>query len=97
MALLSEAKVLAHPASVDNVPTDGGKEDHVSMGMTSATKLRSVVELAEMATAIELMTAAQALDFRAPLAPGRGVETGLRHRARTGRAGDSRPGDVERY
>jgi len=72
-ALLNEAKVLAHPASVDNVPTDGGKEDHVSMGMTSATKLRSVVKLAEMATAIELMTAAQALDYRAPLAPGRGA------------------------
>ena len=74
VALLNEAKVLAHPASIDNVPTDGGKEDHVSMGMTSATKLRSVVRIAEMATAIELMTAAQALDFRAPLAPGRGVK-----------------------
>ena len=74
VALLNEAKVLAHPASIDNVPTDGGKEDHVSMGMTSATKLRSVVKLAEMATAIELMTAAQALEYRAPLAPGRGVK-----------------------
>jgi histidine ammonia-lyase len=73
-ALLNEAKVLAHPASVDNVPTDGGKEDHVSMGMTAATKLRSIVELAELATAIELLTAAQALDYRAPLAPGRGVK-----------------------
>ena len=74
VALLNEAKVLAHPASVDNVPTDGGKEDHVSMGMTSATKLRSIVKLAEMATAIELVTASQALDYRAPLAPGRGVK-----------------------
>ena len=74
VALLNEAKVLAHPASVDNVPTDGGKEDHVSMGMTSATKLRSIVKLAEMTTAIELLTAAQALDYRAPLAPGRGVK-----------------------
>ena len=73
-ALLNEARVLAHPASVDNVPTDGGKEDHVSMGMTSATKLRSIVKLAEMTAAIELMTAAQALDYRAPLAPGRGVK-----------------------
>ena len=45
VALLSEAKVLAHPASIDNVPTDGGKEDHVSMGMTAATKLRSIVRL----------------------------------------------------
>src|SRR5690242_73207 len=74
VALLNEAKVLAHPASIDNVPTDGGKEDHVSMGMTSAPKLRSFVRLAELATAIELMTAAQALEFHAPLAPGRGVK-----------------------
>jgi histidine ammonia-lyase len=74
VALLNEAKVLAHPASVDNVPTDGGKEDHVSMGMTSATKLRSIVKLAEMVAAIELLAAAQALDYRAPLAPGRGVK-----------------------
>lgn len=74
VALLNEAKVLAHPACVDNVPTDGGKEDHVSMGMTSATKLRSVVKIAEMVTAIELTTAAQALDYRAPLTPGRGAK-----------------------
>ncbi|HSK65072.1 MAG TPA: aromatic amino acid lyase, partial [Pyrinomonadaceae bacterium] len=74
VALLNEAKVLAHPASIDNVPTDGGKEDHVSMGMTSATKLRSIVNLAEMATAIELLTGAQALEYRASLAPGRGVK-----------------------
>jgi len=74
VALLSEAKVLAHPASIDNVPTDGGKEDHVSMGMTAATKLRSLVGLAEHALAIELITAAQGLEYRAPLAPGRGVK-----------------------
>jgi histidine ammonia-lyase len=74
VALLNEAKVLAHPASIDNVPTDGGKEDHVSMGMTSATKLRSIVKLAELATAIELMAAAQGLEHHAPLAPGRGVK-----------------------
>src|SRR5215213_9693380 len=73
-ALLNEARVLAHPASIDNVPTDGGKEDHVSMGMTSATKLRGIVKLAEMATAIELMTAAQGLEYHAPLTPGRGVK-----------------------
>jgi histidine ammonia-lyase len=73
VALLNEAKVLAHPASIDNVPTDGGKEDHVSMGMTAATKLRAIVDLAELTIAMELMTAAQALDYRAPLAPGRGV------------------------
>jgi histidine ammonia-lyase len=73
-ALLNEARVLAHPASIDNVPTDGGKEDHVSMGMTAATKLRSIVKLAELTTAIELMTAAQALEYHAPLKPGRGVK-----------------------
>jgi histidine ammonia-lyase len=74
VALLAEAKVLAHPASVDNVPTDGGKEDHVSMGMTAATKLRAIVDIAEAATAIELIVAAEALEYRKPLAPGRGVE-----------------------
>jgi histidine ammonia-lyase len=73
VALLNEAKVLAHPASIDNVPTDGGKEDHVSMGMTSATKLREIVKLAELSTAIELMTGAQALEYLKPLKPGRGV------------------------
>jgi histidine ammonia-lyase len=74
VALLSEAKILSHPASVDNVPTDGGKEDHVSMGMTAATKLRSIVELAEQATAIELITAAQGLEFRDGMAPGQGAK-----------------------
>jgi histidine ammonia-lyase len=66
-ALLNEAKVLSHPASVDSVPTSGGKEDHVSMGMTSALKLRQVVENAEHVLAIELMSAAQGLDYRQPL------------------------------
>jgi histidine ammonia-lyase len=73
-ALLSEARVLAHPASVDNVPTDGGKEDHVSMGMTAATKLRSIVENAEHTLAIELLAAAEGLEYRQPLAPGVGVK-----------------------
>jgi histidine ammonia-lyase len=66
-ALLNESKVLAHPASVDSVPTSGGKEDHVSMGMTAALKLRRIVENAEMVLGIELMTAAQALEYRLPL------------------------------
>src|SRR2546425_3532631 len=72
-SLLNEAKVLAHPASIDNVPTDGGKEDPVSMGMTAATKLRSIVELTETIVAIELIAAAEGLEYRAPLQPGRGV------------------------
>ena len=74
-SLLSEAKVLAHPSSIDNVPTDGGKEDHVSMGMTGALKLRAIVELSEMMTAIELIAAAQGLEYRAPLRAGKGVES----------------------
>ncbi len=73
-SLLNEARVLAHPASIDNVPTDGGKEDHVSMGMTGATKLRSIVELTETVVAIELIAAAEGLEYRAPLQPGRGVK-----------------------
>jgi histidine ammonia-lyase len=76
VALLNEAKILAHPASIDNVPTDGGKEDHVSMGMTAATKLRSIVRLAEDALAIELIVAAQGLEYRKPLSPGRGAKAG---------------------
>lgn len=77
-SLLNEAKILAHPASIDNVPTDGGKEDHVSMGMTGAVKLRSIVELAEMIVAIELIAAAEGLEYRAPLQPGRGVKQAYR-------------------
>jgi histidine ammonia-lyase len=74
VALLNEAKVLAHPASIDNLPTSGGKEDHVSMGMTSALKLRSIVENAEHLLAIELLAAAEGLEFRRPLKGGAGVE-----------------------
>jgi histidine ammonia-lyase len=72
-ALLNEAKVLAHPASADSVPTSGGKEDHVSMGMTAALKFRQIVENAEKLLAIELLCAAQGLDYRAPLKPARRV------------------------
>ena len=72
-ALLSEAKVLSHPSSVDNVPTSGGKEDHVSMGMTGALKLRQVVSNAEHVLAIELICAAQGLEYRLPLRPSRQV------------------------
>ena len=73
-ALVSENKVLAHPASVDSIPTCLGQEDHVSMGSISAVKLLQVFENVEHVLAIELLTAAQALDYRLPLRPGRGVE-----------------------
>ncbi len=66
-SLVSENKVLAHPASVDSITTSGNKEDYVSMGMTAALKLKRIVENARNAMAIEAMAAAQALDFMAPL------------------------------
>ena len=66
-ALVSENKVLAHPASVDSITTSGNKEDYVSMGMTAALKLRRVVENTRNVLAIEAMAVAQALDFLAPL------------------------------
>src|SRR5437660_6407908 len=73
-ALVNEARALAHSASVDNITTSGGKEDHVSMGMTSALKLRAIVDLAENLLAIELLTAAEGLEHRRPLKAGIGVE-----------------------
>lgn len=66
-ALVSENKVLAHPASVDSITTSGNKEDYVSMGMTGALKLQRVVENTRNVLAIEAMAVAQALDFLAPL------------------------------
>jgi histidine ammonia-lyase len=77
-SLVNEARVLAHPASSDNVTTSGGKEDHVSMGMTSALKLRAIVDLAENLFAIELLAAAEALEHRRPLKAGKGVEAAFK-------------------
>jgi histidine ammonia-lyase len=76
-SLVNEARVLAHPASVDNITTSGGKEDHVSMGMTSALKLRSIIDLGENLLAIELLAAAEGLEHRRPLKSGVGVERAL--------------------
>ncbi len=73
-ALVSENKVLAHPASVDSITTSGNKEDFVSMGMTAANKLKRVVENTRHALAIEAMAAAQALDFLAPLKPSKPLQ-----------------------
>ena len=72
-ALASECKVLSHPASVDTIPTDGSKEDVVPMAMGAAWKLKRVLHNVRHVLAIELMASAQALDFRLPLTPGRGV------------------------
>jgi histidine ammonia-lyase len=66
-ALVSENKVLAHPASADSITTSGNKEDYVSMGMGAAIKLKKIVENTRNALAIEAMAAAQALDLLAPL------------------------------
>jgi histidine ammonia-lyase len=63
-ALATENKVLAHPASVDTIPTSANVEDHVSMGATAAIKLRGVIDNVERILAIELMSAAQGIDFR---------------------------------
>lgn len=78
-ALVSENKVLCHPASVDSIPTSLGQEDHVSMGSISAFKLLSVLRNVEGVLAVELLTSAQALDFRKDFAPGHGVA--IAHRA----------------
>ncbi len=73
-ALINENKVLCHPASVDSIPSSANREDHVSMGMTSANKALVVVENVGRVLGIELLTAAQALDFRQPLKAGRGAQ-----------------------
>ena len=70
-ALVSENKILAHPASVDSIPTSGNKEDYVSMGMAAALKLRQVAANVTSVLAIELLTASHALDCLAPLETGR--------------------------
>jgi len=85
-ALVSENKVLCHPASVDSIPTSLGQEDHVSMGSISATKLLQIFKNVQQVLAIELFTSAQALDYRKPLKSGRLIESahqivreGVRH------------------
>jgi histidine ammonia-lyase len=73
-SLVSENKVLAHPASVDSIPTSANQEDHVSMGTHACRKAREVFENALWVLAIEVASAAQALDFHAPLRSGQGVD-----------------------
>jgi histidine ammonia-lyase len=76
-SLVSENKVLCHPASVDSIPSSAGKEDHVSMGSVSAKKLVEVVRNVKSALAIEIMTAAAGIDQRGPLKPSKGVTAAL--------------------
>jgi histidine ammonia-lyase len=72
-SLVSENKVLAHPASVDSIPTSAGQEDHVSMGNAAGLKALQVLDNVERTLAIELLAGAQAVEFLAPLRPGVGV------------------------
>jgi histidine ammonia-lyase len=72
-SLVSENKVLCHPASVDSIPTSAGQEDHVSMGNASALKALQVLGNCERVLAIELLAGAQGVEFLAPLDPGAGV------------------------
>ena len=72
--LLAEMRVLCHPASVDSVPTSANQEDHVSMGLTAARKARRVADCFEYVLAIELMAAAEAVEYHRPLKAGDGVE-----------------------
>ncbi|HEU5230768.1 MAG TPA: aromatic amino acid lyase, partial [Ktedonobacteraceae bacterium] len=73
-ALVNELKILAHPASIDSIPTSAGMEDFVSMGATSAHKVLRILEQCQQIIAIELLCAAQILEFRQPLKPGMGVQ-----------------------
>src|SRR5690606_24934516 len=73
-ALVSENKILAHPASVDSIPSSAGREDHVSMGATAALKLAQVHDHVRTVLAIELLAAAQGLDLRRPLTPARALQ-----------------------
>ncbi|MGD9007774.1 MAG: histidine ammonia-lyase, partial [Desulfobacteraceae bacterium] len=77
-ALVSENKVLAHPASVDSIPTSANKEDHVSMGTIAARKCRNIVANAQNVAAIELLCAAQGLDLFTNLKPGKGTMAAYR-------------------
>jgi histidine ammonia-lyase len=91
-SLVSENKVLCHPASVDSIPTSAGQEDHVSMGNAAGLKAWQVLANSERALAIELLAGAQGVEFLAPLEPGAGVRaTHAFVRSLSPRLGDDRP------
>ena len=97
-SLVSENKVLAHPASVDSIPTSAGQEDHVSMGNAAGLKAWQVLANAERVLAIELLAGVQGVEFLAPLQPGRGVRAAREQiRALSPRLRDDRQlsGDIE--
>jgi histidine ammonia-lyase len=91
-SLVSENKVLAHPAAVDSIPTSAGQEDHVSMGNASGLKAWQVLENGERVLAIELLAGAQGVEFLAPLQPGVGVRAAREFvRSLSPRLRDDRP------
>jgi len=73
-ALICENRVLSHPAATGSIPAAADQEDFVSMGWTTALKTRQIIDNAQAVLAIEMMAGAQAIDFRAPLRPGKGVQ-----------------------
>ena len=73
-ALVSENKVLAHPASVDSIPSSANQEDHVSMGTIAARKARDIIRNAERVVATEILAACQAIDFREEYTLGKGTK-----------------------
>jgi histidine ammonia-lyase len=91
-SLVSENKVLSHPAGVDSIPTSAGQEDHVSMGNVSGLKAWQVLANAERVLAIELLAGAQGVEFLAPLQPGIGVRAAREFvRSLSPRLRDDRP------
>ncbi len=78
-SLVSENKVLSHPASVDSIPTSANQEDHNSMGSVAALKSEQVIDNVESVIAIEMLCAAQGIDFLKPLTPG--IGSGAAHKA----------------
>lgn len=97
-ALVSENKILAHPASVDSIPTSAGMEDHVSMGMTGAVKLRRILDNVRRVLAVELIAGAEGLERHRPLVSGTAAEEAVRRvRRHVAPLIDDRPlsGDIE--
>ena len=78
-ALVSENKILAHPATVDSIPSSAGREDHVSMGAHASLKLRTIHDHVRTVLAVELLCAAQGLDLRLPVRPGPGLRAAHAH------------------
>ncbi len=77
-ALVCENRILSHPAATGSIPAAADQEDFVSMGMTTALKTQQIIDNAQAVLAVELMAGAQAVDFRKPIKPGKGVQAAAR-------------------